>query len=106
MGEVREIYHGETRPYQERSEMTVRMERSAGIMAQNFAEDLAGYVTIGVNAQGEWSLGFGIDPNSPIGAKMLAGIAIAAIQRDMIIEQAISEALIRNGLVLPPNKGE
>ena len=101
MGEVRELYVGEDRPYKERSELVTKMERSAGIMAQHFADDLAGYVMLAVNAKGEWSLGFHFDKDSPIGPNMLAGITMAAVQRDIIAEGAIKDSLVRHNLVLP-----
>jgi len=101
MGEVREIYFDEVRDHVPLTGDAQRFMISAGMLAQNFPDDLAGYVMIGVDSQGKWSLSFRVRENGVMGATMLAGLAIAAIQRDMIVETQVKEALIRNGLVFP-----
>lgn len=101
---VVELFHGEPRERKERNAVCDQMERCAGIMAQNFADDLAGYIIIGVNRAGGWSLGSGVTNDAAcfIGSTALAGLGIAAINRDMLAESQIKDALIRNGLVQPP----
>lgn len=101
---VVELFYGEPRERQDRNSMCDRMERCAGIIAQNFAENLAGYIVIGVNRSGGWSLGAGVidDDTCVIGSTVLGGLGIAAINRDMLAEASIKDALIRHGLVNPP----
>lgn len=98
---VTEIFHGDKRDHVARNAMCQKMERCAGVMGQNFAEDLAGYIVIGVGKDGSWSLGHAVDAESMLGTSMLAGIGLAAIQRNMIAEEQIKEVLIRNGFVQP-----
>lgn len=99
---VAELFRGEPREHKERNALCEKMERCAGVMAQNFADDLAGYIVIGVGRDGSWSLGQATDPGCMIGKAMLAGLGFAAINRDMLAEEQIKDALIRNNLVQPP----
>lgn len=101
MGEVRELYFGEQREYKPRDEMARKLERAVGVQQQNFPDDLAAYAIICVNSKGEWSLGYHCDPDTPIGPNMLAGLAMVAVQREIVSEGAIKDSLIRTGLVLP-----
>jgi hypothetical protein len=101
---VVEIYHDERREYVERCPMAERMQRCAGVMAQNFATDLAGYVVFGVGKNGSTSLGWGVLPDAedhPIGSRALASLAKETIDEEMIIETRIKEVLQRNGIVRP-----
>lgn len=79
-----------------------RLELAA--LSNVYATDLAGYVVIGVNHKGEWSLQWKCDDASPIGRTMLSGLALAAVQHDMIGDSAAMEAIVRNGLREPPPK--
>lgn len=104
MGDVREIYFDEVREHQPLTGDAQRFMVSAGKLAQNFPDDLAGYVMIGVDSKGRWSLAFRVREDGLMGQTLLAGLAMAAIQREMIAEPQVKEALIRNGLVLPDSK--
>jgi len=70
------------------------------------ANDLAGYVVLSVDVKGCWQLSWKVDEESPIGQTMLAGLATAAIQRDMLADSAATEAIVRNGLrePIPPKE--
>lgn len=84
------------------SGLAERLRTELGALSNMYADDLAGYVVICVNGKGFWSLAYRLDEESPIGRTMLAGLATAAIQHDMISDSAACEAIVRNGLREPP----
>lgn len=79
-----------------------RLRTELAALANVRADDLAGYVVLCVNSKGAWDLAWKVDEDSPIGLTMLAGLATAAIQRDMLGDSAAVDALVRNGLREPP----
>jgi len=83
-----------------------RLRIELGSLANVYASDLAGYVVVCVNGLGEWSLSWKVDEDSPIGRTMLAGLALAAVQHDMIADSAAMEAIVRNGLREQPPESE
>lgn len=88
--------------WREASGLSERLRIELAALSNVYADDLAGYVVICVNHKGEWSLAWKVDDDSPIGRAMLAGLAMAAVQHDMIGDSAAMEAIVRNGLREPP----
>ena len=97
--EIRPRLEESVRPYQERDGFAQNIVRLAGAMASTFPNDCHGVVIIGVDNEGRWSIGWRVREDSPIGVTALAGVGIAAISKDMLMEPTLKEALIRNGLV-------
>lgn len=83
--------------YREHSSgLAMRIALEAQALANLYADDLAGFVIVCVNGRGEWSLSFETDPSSPIGHTMLAGLASAAIQRDILARDATREIIAKD----------
>lgn len=83
-----------------------RLRTELAALSNLYAADLAGYVVLCVDSKGCWSLAFKTieDETCPIGQTMLAGLAISAIQREMIADGAACDAMVRNGLLRPPEE--
>lgn len=83
-----------------------RLRTEIAAMSNVYADDLAGYIVLAVDSKGCWTLGFKIidDENCPVGVAMLAGLGISAIQREMIADGAACDAMVRNGLLRPPEE--
>lgn len=81
-----------------------RLRTELAALSNVYAKDLAGYIVICVNSKGCWSLAFKTtdDEACPLGPTMLAGLGIAAIQREMVADSAACDAMVRNGLLRPP----
>lgn len=80
-----------------------RLRTEVGALANINATDLAGYIVICVDTQGRWQIAFKVldDDACPVGVTMLAGLGLAAIQREMVADGAACDAMVRNGLLLP-----
>lgn len=100
--ELRANSDNQGRVYEERDGFAAHIVRLAGAMASAFPGDLHGVVIVGVSDKGHWSVGYRVREGGPIGVTMLAGLALAAITKDMLAAPAAGEALIRNGLMSPP----
>ena len=61
------------------------LEKSVAILQGHFPE-MAGYIVFAVDKCGHWSVGFRLDSaeDNPIGARMMAGLAIMGIQEDLV----------------------
>jgi len=83
-----------------------RLRTELAAISNVYAEDLAGYIVLAVDSKGCWTLAFKIkdDDNCPVGVAMLAGLGISAIQREMIADGAACDAMVRNGLLRPPEE--
>lgn len=88
--------------FKEATGLAERLRTELAALSNVYADDLAGYVVVCVNGKGEWTVAWRCDEASPIGRTMLAGLALAGIQHDMIADSAAGEALVRNGLRDPP----
>lgn len=88
--------------WKEATGLSERLRIELAALSNVYADDLSGYVVVCVNGKGEWSLAWKHDEEGPIGRLMLAGLAMAGIQLDMIGERAAQEAIVRNGLRAPP----
>jgi len=88
------------------SGLAERLRTELGAISNVYSADLAGYVVIAVDSKGCWTLAFKTieDETCPIGQTMLAGLAISAIQREMIADGAACDAMVRNGLLRPPEE--
>lgn len=98
---VVELRAGEGRDWEERDGFAQHFMRMAGGMVSNFPTNLHGVVIVGVDEKGNWSVGWRVREDSPIGQTMLGGLAIAAVTKDMLADPTVGDALVRNGLVLP-----
>ena len=88
LAEVVPLYNNGSCQTNERCGLASRLCVEAEAVANVYAHDIAGYVMVCVNSKGVWSLSYEMDPDSPIGMTMLAGLAMAAIQRDMLAKAA------------------
>ncbi len=99
MGEVRELYFGRERDFQEPNHIAQRMQVATGQLAQQYAGDLAGFVLVAVTKEGFFRLHWAVDEATVLGPTMLAGLATQAIQRDLVVEPKANEVLVRNNLI-------
>lgn len=83
-----------------------RLRTELAAISNVYADDLAGYIVLAVDSKGCWTLAFKVsdDDACPIGHTMLAGLAIQAIQREMVADSAACDAMVRNGLLRPPEE--
>lgn len=94
----------------------LKLQTEAAAFANSYASPnpdgsvtpMAAFVIIGVDSVGRFQVGWTIDEavHSLLGRTMLAGLAQAAIQRDMIADAAACEVIVRNGLRQPEPEPE
>jgi len=89
MSEVVDIF-GNGRLMEGRPELHVRLEKAVALL-QGYQPDMAGYIVIGVGADGHWSCGWAVDPDAVLGRRMLAGLGVAAITEELLIDSRLRE---------------
>lgn len=82
--------------------LAARLRTELAAIVNVYADDLAGYVVVAVDSKGCWNVSWAHHRDGPIGRTMLAGLATAAIQRELVADAAACDALVRNGLRDPP----
>jgi hypothetical protein len=85
------LHSGEA--YEPPGEVAQIMLRNAGLAADEFGQVMVGFVIVTLHEDGTYGLSSAVDTASFAGPTMLAALAKAAIDRDMLAAMGVRDAL-------------